>query len=282
MTADRNASWHQAMKGISKLPPFSPVLNRLTGEMAREAVSFAKLAELIETDAVLAGNVLRVVNSPLYGLRAEVSSVRHAVSILGLSKLRNIVLSLSVSQLWNHVRTPAGWSMSHFNRHSLAVAMLADLLALETGIEYAEGAFSAGLLHDMGKLLIAVAFPDQTLAIDRLAGPDWHQANFYEETVLELSHAELSAAALTRWNLPVPIVDGVLNHHTPPAGGRLALANVLYAADCAANECGHGSRAAVVEGTDPAAYLAEIGLAQRAESLLDEFHRSFKAIREFF
>ena len=96
------------MKSLGRLPPFSPVLHRLMGELALDAVSFEKLAEVIERDTVLASNVLRVVNSSLYGMRAKVNSVRHGVSMLGIANLRNIVLNLSVSQLWNRIRTPAG------------------------------------------------------------------------------------------------------------------------------------------------------------------------------
>ncbi len=269
------------MKSMGRLPPFSPILNRLMGELACEGVSFAKLAELIERDTVLASNVLRVVNSPLYGLRATVNSVRHAVAVLGLAQLRNIVLSLSVSQLWSRVRTPGGWSMPHFNRHSVAVAMLADLLALEMRTQYAEGAFTAGLLHDVGKLLIAITFPDEFREIDRLAGADWRQETVHEGAILGLIHADLSAAALASWNLPEPIIDAVGNHHAA-AGGRGSLSEVLRAADRVANELGYGCRAAVAPGGDPATVFADIGKPERASSLLADFDRAFEAMGGFF
>src|SRR2546430_13581322 len=85
---------------LDKLPPFSPVLTRLLATLADEDVSFGELAAIIETDAVLAGNLLRVVNSPLYGRMSAINSVRHAVSILGSIKIRNLVLGLSVSRRW--------------------------------------------------------------------------------------------------------------------------------------------------------------------------------------
>lgn len=269
------------MKSMGRLPPFSPVLNRLMGELACEGVSFAKLAELIERDTVLASNVLRVVNSPLYGLRATVNSVRHAVAVLGLAQLRNIVLSLSVSQLWSRVRTPAGWSMPHFNRHSVAVAMLADLLALEMRTEYAEGAFTAGLLHDVGKLLIAITFPDEFREIDRLAGADWRQETGHEGAILGLIHADLSAAALASWNLPEPIIDAAANHHAMTAIDATSLSGVLRAADRIANELGYGCRTSVTAGGDPAAALADIGKPDRAPAFLADFDRAFQAMGGF-
>jgi putative nucleotidyltransferase with HDIG domain len=270
------------MKSLGRLPPFSPLLHRLMGELALDAVSFKKLADLIEGDTVLASNVLRVVNSSLYGMQAKVNSVRHGVSMLGVGNLRNIVLTLSVSQLWNRIPTPAGWSMQHFNRHSTAVAMLADLVALETNADYAEGAFTAGLLHDMGKLLIAIALPEEFMEINRLTEANWSEEGAHEEAILGLSHADLSAAALTHWNLPAPIVEAVRRHHAPPAEGRLALSSVLYVADRTANQLGVGCRAAVTAGGDPTEFLNQIGLADEAETLLGEFVRSFQVSRKLF
>ncbi|MBI4873516.1 MAG: HDOD domain-containing protein [Acidobacteria bacterium] len=262
--ADSRLYEQQALKGLGQLPPFSPILQRLMGEMAHEAVSFATLAGLIEKDTALTGNVLRVVNSPLYSLRATVCSVRHALTILGLAKLRNIVLSLSVSRLWAQVRAPPGWSMPLFNRHAVAVAMLADLLALETGVPDGEGAFSAGLLHDLGKLLMAITLPD----CDEEALPGW-------------THADLSAAALQCWNLPAPIVEAVRHHHRPPAGGPLSLDTLV----CGANRLAHAlslSCRGVASDESPDAILEQIGLADQAPALLEDFQREFDAIREFF
>src|SRR5882672_4316133 len=105
----------RALVALGKLPPFSPILNRLMASLAHEDVSFAKVADLIEKDTVLAGNILRLVNSALYGLPGTVNSIRHAVSLLGINKLRNSTLSMSVSRMWNQVKTPQGWSMARFN-----------------------------------------------------------------------------------------------------------------------------------------------------------------------
>src|SRR5438093_9319153 len=103
------------LAALDKLPPFSPVLTRLLATLADEDVSFGQLAGIIETDAVLAGNLLRVVNSPLYGRIATINSVRHAVSILGSVKIRNLVLGLSVSRRWAGARVPGKWDSRQFN-----------------------------------------------------------------------------------------------------------------------------------------------------------------------
>src|SRR6266481_3905978 len=150
----------RALVALGKLPPFSPILNRLIASLASEDVSFAKAADLIEKDTVLAGNILRLVNSALYGLRGTVNSIRHAISLLGIAKLRNATLSMSVARMWSQVKTPPGWSMASFNLHSVGVGILADLLAQGRAVEYSEGAFAAGLFHDLGLLLVALGLPE--------------------------------------------------------------------------------------------------------------------------
>src|ERR1051325_6281914 len=90
-----NAARDRIMGALEKLPPFSPVLSKLLATLSNDDVSFGELAAIIETDAVLAGNLLRVVNSPLYGRISTINSARHAVAILGSIKVRNLVLGMS-------------------------------------------------------------------------------------------------------------------------------------------------------------------------------------------
>src|SRR2546426_503534 len=175
---------------LDKLPPFSPVLTRLLATLADEDVSFAELAGIIETDAVLAGNLLRVVNSPLYGRPSTINSVRHAIAIMGSVKTRNLVLGLSVSRRWDNARVPRTWDARQFNTHSLAVAVLSDLIALEAPVPYAEGAFTAGLLHDVGKLLIAVEAPERFESLCKVYTND--SANDCEADLIGACHAEIS------------------------------------------------------------------------------------------
>src|SRR5438067_4495090 len=131
MSTETSASARdRVLAALEKLPPFSPVLTRLLATLADEDISFGELAGIIETDAVLAGNLLRVVNSPLYGRIATINSVRHAVAIMGSVKIRNLVLGLSVSRRWSGAHVPRNWNARQFNMHSLAVAVLSDLAAL--------------------------------------------------------------------------------------------------------------------------------------------------------
>ncbi len=266
----------QALRSLGHLPPFSPLLNRLLATMGQEDVSFGELAALIEKDTVLTGNVLRLVNSALYGLRGSVNSVRHAVSLMGLTKLRNSALSLSIAQLWNRVRTPASWSSQRFNRHSAATALLADLMAQRLPVDYAEGAFTAGLLHDVGKLIMAITFVEEYEVI--LANGGGPQD---ESELLGFDHAELSALALKRWNLPAPIQEAVERHHAPRAGldGIRSLEEVVASADRMAHALGLTAESPA-PGEDPGTVLGSLGI--EGENFMEEFRSEFQTVAEFF
>jgi putative nucleotidyltransferase with HDIG domain len=234
----------KALRALGELPPFSPILNRLLASIANDDISFGKIADLIEKDAVVAGNILHLVNSALYARRGTINSVRHALSILGMNKLRNAILGMSITRMWNHVKTPRLWSMSKFNQHSAATALLSDHLAQRLPVVYAEGAFIAGLLHDLGRLLIALGLPDEhdRILTKHLSGVA--PMLDCEREILGMTHQELSAEALAMWKLPVEIQNAVREHHIPTDGtsqintAKIPLKYVLDAANQYVNSTG--------------------------------------------
>jgi HD-like signal output (HDOD) protein len=270
--------------GLDQLPPFSPVLSKLLATIAREDVSFAQVATLIESDTVLAGNVLKVVNSALYGFRGTVNSVRHAVAILGVDRLRNLSLGFSVARMWTHIPTPEGWSASKFNQHSLAVGIMADLLAQRAEAPYPEGAFVAGLLHDIGKLLIATGAPAGFSGILwSLKEPGANELDC-EMEVLGTTHAELSGMALERWNLPLPIRQSAIFHLDPDRAddGGLHLSHVIYAADRLANELGNSIGQYFDQSPRTDSVFDVLGVADQLPSILQEFEAEFNSVKGYF
>ena len=282
----------KALKSLSSLPPLSPILNRLLASLAKDDISYAQLAGLIEKDTVLAGNVLRTVNSALFGCSGTVNSVSHAISIMGMMKLRNTALGFSVNRMWKSVRTPRGWSMARFNLHSVATAMLSDLIAQRVSVEYAEGAFVAGLFHDLGKLLIAIALVDEYENIVRLTSAlpseDGRSAEDCELEVLGINHCQLSAAALETWNLPEPIRMAVLHHHDPDAAPanltgafQFHLGHVIHAADLTVKEMDITLELPHQGHVVPADHraLTRLGLTDQVPKLMADFQSEFQAIR---
>lgn len=282
------------LKGLSQLPPFSPVLNKLLASLAKDDVPYSQLASIIEKDTVMSGNVLRLVNSAAYARRGEINSIPHAIAVLGLNKLRNTVLGLSISRMWASVRMPASWSHQRFNLHSIATAVLADHIAQHAEANYPEGAFVSGLLHDFGKLLIAVAYPDEYGRAGELAVASGRPLSECEREILGASHAECAAIALIEWNLPQPILSAVVYHHDPAAnpainaekeGAKWHLSEVVAAANAAVNRLGHTvipPPADAAPAEDPFGPLASFSLGDGLAQIQADFDREFTAVRSFF
>ena len=283
--SDAAAYRDRALASLGKLPPFSPVLNRLLATLADEDVSFRELGDLIEKDTVLAGNVLRLVNSALYGRRGTINSVRHAVSLMGLCKLRNTTLSLSMARLWNKAAWPKDFVPGAFNLHAVATAVLADQLAVELPVNYPEGAFTAGLLADVGLMLEALGLPTEFGRVRCHHLETGLPLAECERALLGLDHAELSGEVLARWNLPPPIQLAARSNHGPHSETAEGV-TLGYVVDLAARAV---EQLAIpvqpwcrpAQG-DAAQTLAEAGLADQAERITGTFRTEFDALRTFF
>ncbi len=275
----------KALRCLNDLPPFSPTLNRLLATLAKEDVSFGQVGELIEKDAVVSGNVLHLVNSALYGRRGTINSVRHAVSLLGINKLRNAALGMSITRMWNEVRAPLVFSMRQFNKHAAGTAILADLMAQRLPVDYPEGAFVAGLLHDVGRLLIAIGLWEEHAAILKMR-ESGDSMLVCEMEVIGVTHPELSAAALKFWRLPEQIQQAVLYHHDSAADPTrrenvFALSEIVEAANRYVNAIGVAilPEAAFEE---PAEVAFENLPLQDRDGLHRDFETEFNAVAQFF
>jgi putative nucleotidyltransferase with HDIG domain len=272
---------------LGELPTFSPILNRLLASLANEEISFVKLGDLIEKDPVMAGNLLHLVNSALYARRGSINSVRHALSLLGINKLRNAVLGMSITRMWNQVHTPSSWSMARFNMHSAAVAILADLLAQRLNVIYAEGAFVAGLLHDVGRLLIALGLTEEYGRILQMHESEGKALVICEMEITGITHPELSAKALEIWNLPEPIQNAVRYHHNPASdpsakNQEITLSRVLDASNQYVNSLGVSILKKCPDTAD-ATLVESLGLsAEQLQAILAEFKTEYDAMSVFF
>jgi putative nucleotidyltransferase with HDIG domain len=277
----------RAMGALGKLPPFSPILNKLLASLAGEDVSFSKLGDLIEKDTVVAGNIIHLVNSALYARRATITSVRHALALLGMDKVRNTLLGMSISRMWSQVKTPPTWSMTRFNRHSAAVAILSDQIASRIpAAVYPEGAFVGGLLHDLGRLLIALGLPDEFARLVKLHEQSERSWTECERELLGFTHAELSAEALEKWKFPEEVQIAVRDHHRPPAfpaGGTVPLSAVIGAANQYVNSTGESIVASKLVSAEDAGAIAALGIPEEnLGKLLADFKAEHTAMAAFF
>ncbi len=197
----------QALRAADMLPVVAGVLQRtLQLFLQHDDLSVAQLSSNIEQDVVMAASILSIANSAMYGGRSPIASVRPAVARLGINKTRNVLLGMSVTRAFKKVKVPTPWSLTQFNAHSLAAATLSDLIARNVRSEDPEWAFMAGLLHDIGLLIIATGLPDQIEILLKQTGGDVGLVE-RERELLGFTHFELGAELISRWNCPIPVQE---------------------------------------------------------------------------
>jgi len=243
-----------ALKNVDRLPSLSPALNQLLGLLAKRDVDMRQLSRIITTDASLCGHILSAANSALFGRSVPIKSIEQAVARIGLGKLRMIALSKSVSAIFRGMRTPPGWSMTRFQLHSVATGAAADILCGYLPVEDREHAFLGGLMHDVGKVLVATGQPAEFIEIENLVACTGRNQIEFEHQILGTDHAELSGLAVAKWELPFSLARAVANHHSPELPRKLdevSLSAVLQAADRFINSLGISIRPAQGEQPSP-------------------------------
>lgn len=173
------------------------------------------IVQRIGRDPDLSARLLQVVNSPLYGLHAPVTSAERAGRLLGARQLRDLVVGISVVRRFDSL-APELIDLDAFWRHALAAAMLAQSLADHLGVVHRERYMLIGLLHDIGQLVLCLLLPTQALRIrEHLAGQPEAELDTLERSIIGFDHAALGMAVMRQWGLPEAIVQAVHYHHRP-------------------------------------------------------------------
>jgi HD-like signal output (HDOD) protein len=201
------------LESISDIPALPAVLARVWELTSKEDSSAADLGKAIGTDPGLTGAVLRLANSAYFGFPRKVSTVTQAIVILGFSTVKSLVAGASVFRSLKSSNA-AGIDGGSFLRHSLAVAMGSRILVEQRAPQKAGTAFACGILHDVGKLVIAEFLGD---AMQRIAERvrDGEPRDVAETAVLGLTHSDIGSWFATRWNFPEELTSAVRWHHHP-------------------------------------------------------------------
>jgi putative nucleotidyltransferase with HDIG domain len=202
---------------VSSLPSVPALYAQLMAEMQSANPSIQKVGEIIGNDPAITAKILQLINSAFFGLRAYISDPARAVQLLGLETVKSLALSVQVfSRFERHGRAnPAEvWA------HSVRTAHIAGEVAKKIGLDAAgvQEAFTGGLLHDVGKLVLAEAIPEYDDVLKHAQRKDG-KAVMVEKDVFGASHAEVGAYLFGLWGLPYGIVEAVAWHHNPAESG---------------------------------------------------------------
>ncbi len=235
-----NQGLKEIVSRIDSLPSMPATYIELVEELKTEDASIEKIGDIISKDIGLTAKILKMVNSSFFGLRQQIAAPAKAVSMLGLDLVKAMALSSGTFDKFKHLKVP-GFSLEQLWEHAMLTSTFAKIIAREGGLDRrdADTAFMAGLLHDIGKLLIAAYLPDSFAVINKLAEKISIPIFEAEEKVIGTNHSCIGAYLLGLWGLPQAILDATACHHSRHSGSveKLNPAVIIHIANALA-ECG--------------------------------------------
>lgn len=259
---------------LNALPAMPAAVMRLSELVYDEAATASDFERVIRPDPALTANVLRAANSVFYRGVREVASVRDAVARMGLRRVFEVAVSGAFRRTLPAVILGYDLPVSEFWRHCVAVAQVCERLAREHRLMVPNIAFTAGLLHDVGKLVIGMCLADVvsgSWTLADLASPEAEQKAF------GFDHPDVGEEIALRWCLPVAVKDAACWHHAPscaPEGAETTAATLVHAVDAAYYRFGLGSSGSRSER------LIEPGILERFGLSLEQLKRVVEESRE--
>ncbi len=230
----------ERLKNIDELPPAPKTLSEVLHRLDDISTSAKTLEEIITQDPVLTAKILKIANSPYYGLSGEVNSISKAVVVLGIEEIRNLVIGLSVTSSFASDFTIKAFSANDLWLHSVGVGYCAKLLGERCGDLDKDELFTIGLIHDIGRFLMPLYFAEEleeAIALSEKEGIGLVDG----EVRLGISHAEIGAFLATLWKFGDMVVTVIRYHHNPKGAGEyIRQACVIYVADQLVQKVGDG------------------------------------------
>ncbi|MCO6411977.1 MAG: HDOD domain-containing protein [Thiogranum sp.] len=200
--------------------------------LADSALTTAEdIGEVVGKDTALTSRLLKLVNSAYFSLPRKVDTVTRAVNLIGMRELRSLTLAASAAELFNRIPSHL-IDMATFWQHSVFCGLVARNLAQSCNVLHSERLFTAGLLHDVGRLLMLMKLPDQTAHSESRRMQSKQDICEIERELIGFDHAEVGEALLRHWNMPDNLCASVRHHHNPAAADDARLeAALLHIAD---------------------------------------------------
>jgi HD-like signal output (HDOD) protein len=222
------------------LPEIPSIVYELNEVIANPLSSADQMAQVINKSPSLTALLLKIVNSSFYGLPSKVDRVSLAVTLIGTRELSALALGISILSMFKNIPSSL-LNMRFFLQHSLACGIVSRLLAAQKNMRQTEQMFTAGLLHDLGRLILFIYFPDETLDVLRHSLENAVCLHAVEKKRLGCHHAHIGKYLLNRWRLPLILENTVCFHHEPGESPDPVPAGIVHVADILVNALGIGT-----------------------------------------
>ena len=228
-SADTKLSYDDVVRHLDDLPSLPAVVMELLNSIDQEDVDISVLAKKVSHDQALTAKTLRLANSSLYGLQVKVTTIQQAITYLGFQTTRNLITAAAVTGCFVEGQC-AGFDHKSFWLHSIASAACAKVLARHMRFNQ-DYAFTAGLLHDIGRLVLVSCFPRHYEQV--IAWRAQHDCTLLEaeRTVIGIDHVDAGMALAEHWNFSDTMRLAIGHHHDPEAPGAGFLAAIIHVAD---------------------------------------------------
>jgi len=267
---DRAEIIKERLKQIEGLPPF-PATHAQILELANSDISSSdEIAGQLQMDPSLLATIFKLVNSTAYGFQKKVDSLKLAVTLLGLEEIANLVMTAQVFKNLGDYNGGSGFDRAGFWKHSVGTAFITKTIAKKLQTEV-ESAFLAGMLHDLGKVILDRCFTDYYKAVIDLCQEEQLWIGDAEHQLLSLTHAEVGGQLATEWHFAEKYLYSILYHHDPEATGRYQrLTSLVHLADHLCRKFGYGSGGDDTVPELHPAVLDRFALGERGLAILAE------------
>jgi len=227
---------------IIDLPTLSVVANNIIIITQNPKSSALEVGRAISQDQALVSKILRIANSTFYGFPRKITTISHAVVILGFANVRNLVLTASIFDMFKSKGGDEYFDREGFWKHSLACGVTSKLIAKRLGIKNLEEVFIWGLLHDLGKLILDTYFREDFTRVVIMVKEKEILIRDAEQQLLGFDHAAVGSFVADKWNLPPAVIKVIRFHHNPPlANESMRMAAIVHLADILCRAIGIGN-----------------------------------------
>lgn len=223
----------RAVQNISSIPTLPSVIEKITTLLQNPQTSAEEVGRAITTDQSIASKVLKLVNSAFYGFPGRISTITHAIVILGFSTVKNIVLTASIFDFFQkRGKLHPDFDMEKFWEHSLACGAASQAIARYIGFQQKEECFIGGLVHDVGKVILCQYLAEEFESVVNNVNKKGILFYDSEREMLGVTHQEIGGILTERWNLPKNLQSVVKYHHYPSrANENETMAGIVHLAD---------------------------------------------------